>query len=58
MSVSIPFTWRGICTSRPSGLTSAKTKTAGRFRKVVSSVAGKRLTYKELIGHGATRQEN
>lgn len=26
-------------------------KDGGRFRKVVSSVAGKRLTYKELIGH-------
>jgi hypothetical protein len=27
---------------------------AGRFRKVLSSVAGKRLTYDELIGHALT----
>lgn len=26
----------------------------GRFRKVLSSVTGKRITYKELIGHGVT----
>jgi transposase-like protein len=32
-----------------------KTNDAGRFRKVLSSVAGKRLTYEELIGHGATQ---
>jgi transposase-like protein len=25
----------------------------GRFRKVLASVAGKRITYKELTGHGA-----
>ena len=30
----------------------------GRFRKVVSSVAGRRLTYGELIGHGATTKPN
>ncbi len=30
-----------------------KDNDAGRFRKVLSSVAGKRLTYKELIGYGA-----
>jgi transposase-like protein len=29
-----------------------KDNDAGRFRKVVSSVVGKRLTYKELISHG------
>ena len=27
---------------------------AGRFRKVLSSVAGKRLTYHELTGHAST----
>ena len=30
----------------------------GRFRKVVSSVAGKRLTYKELIADGGTPTTN
>jgi hypothetical protein len=30
-----------------------KTNDANRFRKVLSSVAGKRLMYKDLIGHGA-----
>jgi transposase-like protein len=29
-----------------------KANDAGRFKKVVSSVVGKRLTYRELIGHG------
>ena len=28
---------------------------AGRFRKMISSVSGKRLTYKDLIGHAASQ---
>jgi len=29
-----------------------KVNDGSRFRKVLASVAGKRITYKELIGHG------
>ena len=32
-----------------------KDNDAGRFRKVISSVAGKRLTYKDLIGHATSQ---
>ncbi len=32
-----------------------KDRDSGRFRKVLRSVSGKRITYKELIGHGASQ---
>jgi len=48
-----PFHLDGYVVEQTFRFNERKDKDGSRFRKVLASVSGKRITYKELIGHGA-----
>jgi hypothetical protein len=48
-----PFHLDGYVVEQTFRFNERKLRDGGRFRKVLGAVSGKRITYKELTGHGA-----